>query len=376
MKLTIGLKLKPTAEQSAVLKQTLERANAAANEVSRVAWQSKTFSQFAIHKLTHKPVREKYSLAAQLTVRVIAKVADAYKLDKRKQRVFSVDGSIAYDDRILRYSPLESSIGLDYVSIWTIEGRQQIPFVCGPRERMLLHSRQGESDLVFRQGKWYLFATVNMIEPPTDEPDGFLGVDLGIARIATDSAGQSFSGAHVRNLRKRQRKLRARLQSKGTTSAKRLLKKRSLKEKRFATKLNHEISKAIVLKAKHTKQGIALEDLTGIRSRVRVRKADRAARHSWSFFQLRIFIEYKAKMHGVAVVFVDPRNSSRQCSQCGHIAQSNRKSQSVFQCRQCGFSCHADINAARNLSVRGRALVNAPIAVKPELRVRTESRLL
>src|SRR5206468_8256841 len=123
-KLTIGLKLKPTTEQSAALQQTLERANAAANEVSRVAWQSKTFSQFKLHKLAYKTIREKFGLAAQVAVRVMAKVADAYKLDKKKQRIFRADGSIAYDDRILRF-------GLDYVSIWTINGREQIPFVCG-----------------------------------------------------------------------------------------------------------------------------------------------------------------------------------------------------------------------------------------------------
>jgi len=359
VKLTIGLKLKPTAEQIATLKQTLERANAAANETSRAAWQSKTFSQFKLHQLTYQAIRDKFGLAAQVAVRVIAKVADAYKLDQRKQRVFRKDGSMAYDDRILRY-------GLDYVSIWTLNGREQIPFVCGPRERVLLHSRQGESDLVFRKGRWFLFCTINVIEPPTDEPDGFLGVDLGIARIATDSDGQSFSGAHVRNLRKRHRRLRAKLQSQDTKSAKRLLKKRSLKEKRFAAKLNHEISKAIVLKAKHTKRGIALENLKGIRSRVRAKKADRAERHSWSFFQLRMFIEYKAKLHGVRVVFVDPRNSSRQCAQCGHISKSNRQSQSSFQCRQCGYSRHADVNAARVLA--SRALVNAPIAVNVESR--------
>ena len=194
MKLTVGVKLKPTKEQAQALRETLDRANRAANEISRVAWEKKVFGQFGLQKLTYKSIREQFGLSAQVVVRVTAKVADAYKLDKRQQRVFRLDGSIAFDDRILRY-------GTDYVSIWTLAGRQQIPFVCGVRQRRLLSSRQGESDLVFRKGKWYLFATANIIEPlPEEDPEGWLGVDFGIARIASDSEGQSFSGAQVRNL--------------------------------------------------------------------------------------------------------------------------------------------------------------------------------
>ena len=353
MKLTIGLKLKPTTEQAASLKETLERANQAANECSRIAWDAQVFGQFQLHKLAYKTIREQFGLSAQVAVRIIAKVADAYKLDRKTQRVFHKHGSIAFDDRILAYKP-------DGVSIWTLSGRQKIPFVCGERERVLLASRQGESDLVFRKGKWFLFATVNVIEPPTNEPDGFLGVDLGIARIATDSTGQSYSGAHVKNLRKRHRKLRTKLQSKGTKSAKRLLKKRSGKERRFASDLNHQISKAIIEKAKHTNCAIVLEDLKGIRARVRVQKARRAEMGSWSFADLRLKIEYKAKLAGVEVITIDPRNTSRECSQCGFVHKSNRRSQSSFQCRQCGHSRNADVNAA--LNIRGRAIVNKPHA--------------
>jgi IS605 OrfB family transposase len=247
------------------------------------------------------------------------------------------------------------------VTIWTVAGRERIPFVCGARERKLLESRQGESDLVSRRGKWFLFATVNVIEPLTNEPDGFLGVDLGIARIATDSEGQSFSGAHIRNLRKRHRRLRKKLQSKGTVSARRLLKKRSGKEARFAKDLNHQISKQLVSKAQRTKKAIVLEDLKNIRLRVRAGRKVRTELHSWPFAQLRAFVEYKAKLAGVPVLIVDPRNSSRECSQCGHLSKSNRPTQSVFKCRSCGFRHNADMNAA--LVIRSRAAVNQPNAV-------------
>ncbi|MEK7064766.1 MAG: transposase [Patescibacteria group bacterium] len=362
MKLTVGLKLKPTKEQAQSLLETLYRANAATNEASAVAWQQKAFGTFKLQSLVYRSLKKKYGLSAQIVVRLVAKVADAYKLDKKTKRIFRSDGSIAYDDRILRY-------GADYVSIWTLQGRSKIPFVCGTHQKKLLESRQGESDLVYRRGKWFLFATIEVIEPIANDPEGFLGIDFGIARIATDSEGQSFNGAHSRNLRKRHRRLRKKLQSKGTKSARRLLKKRSGKEHRFATDLNHQISKQIVLKAQRTKRAIVLEDLKSIRLRVRASRKVRMELHSWAFDQLRRFIDYKARLAGVPVLTIDPHNTSRECSQCGHVAKLNRRSRSQFKCRLCGHVRHADINAAIVIGSRGAVIRPnvVPLTASPRL---------
>src|SRR5215213_6069361 len=93
MRLTIQLKLLPTPEQADALKRTLEMANAACDSISQVAWATSTFGQFPIHRLTYNHVRETFGLAAQLTVRCIAKVADAYKLDRKTQRTFASLGA-------------------------------------------------------------------------------------------------------------------------------------------------------------------------------------------------------------------------------------------------------------------------------------------
>src|SRR5215218_1839036 len=121
MRLTIQLKLLPTPDQAEALRRTLIRANAACDYISQVAWANTTFAQFPIHRLTYGAVREQFGLAAQLTVRCIAKVADAYKLDKNAQRTFSPLGAVAFDERILSYNSTS-------VSIWTMDGRQAIPF--------------------------------------------------------------------------------------------------------------------------------------------------------------------------------------------------------------------------------------------------------
>jgi putative transposase len=104
--------------------------------------------------------------------------------------------------------------------------------------------------------------------------------------------------------------LRRKLQKKGTKSARRLMRRRRRKERRFATDVNHQISKKIVGAAQRTESGISMEDLKGIRGRVRANKKQRRSLHSWSFAQLQSFILYKAERPGVPVRFVDPRNTS------------------------------------------------------------------
>ena len=184
VKMTAQLKLLPTPSQSDALRRTLETANAASSFISEVAWNTHTFGAFALQKLCYQQVRKQFGLSAQMTVRALAKVGDAYKLDKKAKRTFRRLASIAYDDRILSFNLNGSSI-----SIWTLDGRQSIPFVCGERPRRMLQTRQGESNLLYQRGKWYLLVTCEVEEPELQAVDDVLGVDLGITNIASDSDG-------------------------------------------------------------------------------------------------------------------------------------------------------------------------------------------
>ena len=360
MKLTAQVKLLPTPEQAVVLKRTLETANAACDFVSARAWNEQVFKKYHLHHLCYQAVRERFNLSAQMTVRVIAKVADAYthprhqgKLDKKSHYKFKPTGSIAYDDRILSWRMEDMT-----VSIWTMGGRQHIPFVSGERQWEMLDARQGESDLSVFRGRFFLYATCEVEEPDPIETTGALGVDLGVKNIAVDADGEIHSASYINNVRYRHRRLRAKLQAKGTRSAKRKLMRLSGKERRFAKDTNHRISKQIVAKAKGTKRAIALEDLSGIRQRVTVRRRQRATLHSWAFHQLRQFVEYKAKRAGIPVVLVNPRNTSRTCPECECVDKANRKTQSEFFCVACGFAGFADHIAAINIG--RRAVVNQP----------------
>ena len=352
MKQTLVIKLAPTPEQHRALIKTMESFNRACNYASKIAFESKTFGQFYIHRLIYHELRSKFGLSSQMTIRAVAQVSESYKANKATQHEFKPHSSMVYDQRILSWK------GLDKVSILSLDGRLIIPTRIGAYQEARLDRKIRQSDLILRDGVFYLAVVVDAPEPTPDEPNGFLGIDLGIINIAVDSDGKVYSGAQVNGLRKRHAKLRGKLQSKGTKQAKRLLKKRSRKESRFAANINHVISKSIVAKAKGTGRGIALEDLGGITDRITVCKGQRRQQHSWAFYQLRSFIEYKSKIAGVVVQAVDPRNTSRTCPVCGCIDKRNRVSQALFSCISCGYSAPADILAAGIIA--GRAAINQP----------------
>ena len=360
MKLIAQVKLLPTPEQEVLLRKTLETANAACDDIAERAWESKTFQAFALQKLVYRDVRDTFALSAQIVVRCIAKVADAYKINHKTKRSFRPYGAISYDSRVLSYNLAKSR-----VSIWTLSGRQAIPFVCGERQRELLSGQRGESDLALVDGVFYLLACCDVETPEPADVSAYLGVDMGIVNLAADSDGETFSGAGVDVNRRKYAHRRRNLQRKGTRAARRKLKKISGRQARFQKDINHCISKRIVRKAQDTARGIGLENLAGIRARVTVRAKQRARHANWAFFQLRVFISYKAARAGVAVVLVDPRNTSRECPNCGHIDKANRPSQSKFCCIRCGHAGPADTVAAVNIAARA-AVIRPMVSTRPE----------
>src|SRR5207245_10001939 len=92
------------------------------------------------------------------------------------------------------------------------------------------------------------------------------------------------------------------------------------------------------------------------RGRVRARRgAGQRRLHAWSFVEWWQFVVYKAEEAGLDVVAIDPRHTSQTCSHCGFKHRANRRSQALFQCRHCGYTLHADLNAAKNIAAKYRA---------------------
>ncbi|WP_127503948.1 RNA-guided endonuclease InsQ/TnpB family protein [Actinoplanes solisilvae] len=382
MKLVVQVKLLPSQGQAAVLESTLRACNTAATEVAAVARKIGCYRNYDLRKHVYQAIKTSHRLGAQAAQHVIKKVCDAYKTlaanvragnygkpgSQRRRAVetnpisFRWQAAQPYDARMLSWQHDART-----VSIWTVDGRVKNVAYTGSPDQLeaVTTGPVGESDLVHRDGMWFLHATVEVDEPESIDPDGFLGVDMGIANIAYDCDGTRYAGTKLNGYRRRQLRLRRRLQAKNTKSARRLLARRRKKEARHAANVNHVIAKKIVTEAARTSRGIAVEDLTGIRARVRLRKPQRVTLSSWSFHQLGSFLAYKACRAGVPLVEVDPRYTSQTCHRCGHRDKRNRPDQETFHCRSCGVVAHADHNAALNIAVRGAqgwGAVNRPHA--------------
>lgn len=356
MKQTMLLKLAPTSEQSTALMDTMHAFNDACNSIAQVAFDEKLTNKFELQKLVYGETRAHFGLSSQLTIRAISKVVEASKRDKKVLPTFRREGAMTFDPRVMSFKSLST------VSLLTVHGRVLIPFRVGGYQQARMKAIQGQADLIWHKYSqtWYLAVTLDAPEPTPDEPQGTLGIDLGIVNLATDSEGETFSGQAVERVRQRHARLRQALQKRGTKSAKRHLRKLSGKERRFRRNTNHVMSKHIVKKATSQNQALAIEDLRHIRQRTErtVSRSQRSRQSSWAFSQLRAFLTDKARLAGVPLHTVDPRSTSRTCSVCGHCEKANRKSQAEFVCLQCGHSDNADRNAAMNIS---RAEVKRPI---------------
>jgi len=344
------VKLDSSEEQHKILLETMHRFNEACNYISEIAFSIKSANKIKIQQIVYRDVRDKFGLSAQHAIRAIAKVSEAYKRDRSIKPEFSPDGAIVYDQRILSWRKLEA------ISILTLEGRLKIPIRIGEYQTVRMDRIRGQADLILRNGTFYLAVVVDAPEPSKLDAVDTLGIDLGIVNLATDNDGDAFSGEKIDKTRERYSELRGRLQKAGTRSANRHLNKLSGREKRFHTHTNHVISKIIVAKAKDTGRMIALEELEGIRARTTVRKGQRSRHESWTFRQLGSFIEYKAALAGVPLVFVTAAYTSQTCPVCNHISKRNRPTRDSFRCGQCGFAGSADHVGAINIALKGEVI--------------------
>lgn len=405
MKQVVQVRLEADAAQLDALARTLIACNETANLVSTIAHTQRVFRGRDLRAISYAQARQHAGLGSQVAQSCIRKVADAYTTLRanlrngrygkpgsiRRQQVeanpirFRALAAQPFDDRCLSWVHDTATDTGGVVSIWTIDGRLRDLRFTGEAAQiaMLRAYRCGETDLVIRRRRRsgggaqvaYLIATIDVPDPPVrtgehlDSADGWIGVDLGIENIAVTSdrplaselmttygaeaPGGAAGRGSVKDRRTRNRDLRHKLQKKNTKSAKRLLRKHARKEARFAADVNHQISKRIVAEAERTGRGIAVEELTGIRERVRLRKPQRATHSSWAFAQLGMFLTYKAARAGVPIVQVDPAYTSQRCIHCGHIDRRNRTSQAQFICRDCGYIAeHADILGADNIAHR------------------------
>ncbi len=349
--LTLVCKLQPIPEQVVNIEATL-KAFADASNYANQKVKPQITSKTTIQNLVYQDLRSLFGLSANLAVRVCARVGANRKTAKAKGKPVKAfkPTSADYDARIFAFREKDWT-----ASLTLIGGREHIKLQVGNYQIGKLKGRKPTSAQLckHRDGLYYLHIQLTDASPEPIKSNKVIGVDFGRRDIAVTSNGDKWDGRQIKETRDKFNRVRASLQRKGTKGAKRALKRLSGRERRYQTWLNHTISKAIVSDAKTRNAIVAIEDLTGIRERTNTgprNKTERRRSNSWSFYQLRTFLEYKGIQSGVEVIAVPPAYTSQTCHQCLHIGLRSDK---VFKCGNCSWHGDADFNAANVISLLG-----------------------
>jgi IS605 OrfB family transposase len=348
---TLKIKLEMTEAASQSLSETNKAYVVALNHASQSAFEKKVFNPAALHHITYRDVRELTKLPANLVCSARNVVAEAYKRDKEKYHRWKETAAMRYDARTLTVK-----ISQEYATLTALDGRARVSLILSDYHRQYLDGswKVEPTATLLRRGRiWYLhlIATKDIPDSPSEEA---IGVDSGIVRIATTSTGKVFKGGSVKHIRERRFKQRRDLQSARHKSRnqRRLLKRLAGREKRGVEWRLWNVANGIVNEALKVGAGtIVVEDLKGIRARIRVAKKQRLIHHGWPFSSHFLKIAHVGSKHGIGVESVDARNTSRTC-RCGHVDKANRTTQSTFRCVVCGYSHNADYVASHNVAAR------------------------
>jgi IS605 OrfB family transposase len=365
---TVIVKLiEPTKNKQQWLEQISTSFSGAVQLGLDVAQENKTASRAKIHNLAYRAMREEFGLASDYARMAVnsaqALAASFYGLRKSKRQKRTsfpkVNGNQGIGLGVNAYKVIQSdhrfvlrcSTGQRGQYVW-------FPLAVAARFREKMPFVKGDAKIFKRDGHWYVMLPLKVPEPTVrDGEPVFIGIDLGVVRIASVSTPDGvhyFNGKAARHQREHFAKVRQRYQRHNRMDK---VKATAGKERRWMTNLNHVISKRIIeMAAAYDNPIICFERLDGIRYRVHGSKRFNRMLSSWAFRQLIRFVQYKAERLGIAVIFVDPRGTSKTCRKCGHSSRSNRPNQSQFRCVKCNHQDNADGNASGNIADRGALL--------------------
>lgn len=290
---------------------------------------AKQVAIFAIHnrdKLSSKYVKDLW-LKSVVSCQILRKYGRDRKCKSISKVNLIVPGQwLKVKDNILRIIPLWLEVDISYLPKFTKVNQVEL------------------SDI-------YCFISVSVDVAEPYQPKTIIGVDRNtnkhIAVCWDLSSGKVLklwkSALHIAN---KYKNIRKQMQQQGKYKVVKQIKQ---KQSKISKDLNHKVSRAIVNFAYKNKWCIVLEDLKWIRKTSKSGKSFRYALNNRSFYQLQMFMEYKAKLLWVPLSYVDPAYTSKCCSRCGEINNPQGK---VFKCSKCGFVEHRDVNASFNIALR------------------------
>lgn len=216
------------------------------------------------------------------------------------------------------------------------------------QKQIFMSAKLGTMRIVYKSNKIVAQIVYGVIEPEDTGDDNIMGIDLGIkcpavSYISDGSVKFYGNGRKNKYMRRHYKYLRRKLDKAKKPKA---IKRINNKEQRIMKDIDHKLSHDIVETAVfHNVKVIKLERLANIRSTTRTSRKNNPSLHTWSFYRLAQFIEYKAKLAGIKVEFVNPAYTSQRCPICGHVHHANDRN---YTC-SCGFHIHRDLLGAMNI---------------------------
>ncbi len=219
-----------------------------------------------------------------------------------------------------------------------------------------------------KTGKWFAIVQAEVDEEPLPETGRVVGIDVGVYHFCVDSDGLAvenpkFIDRTLEKIKKVQKQL-SRKQKGSKRREKARLKLAKLYEKLNNQRLDflHKLSRYYV----NNYDVICVEDLD-VKDMVENGKSSTLNRHihdsSWSKFLS--LLAYKAERAGRRVVRVKPTNTSKRCSNCGHIVEDLTLKDRWFSCPKCGWEADRDYNASLNILDLGLGQSRMPVEREP-----------
>ena len=369
---------------------TMEQYRQACNYISEYIFtHGFQLNQLKLHKEIYNDIRVRFGLKSMMAQSAIRSTIARYKTvntqlkqnpyrfqDVNTKKWYHVSRNLEWLEKPISFVRPQvdlvrnrdwSKLANGKLSINTLEGRIFATPICSASFEKYFSSdwKLGGAKLIEHGGNWYLHisATKSIEAITTEQITHVVGIDRGIRfhAVCYDEQGKTtfFSGSKARTKRNKFAKVRAELQSKGTKSAKRVLKRISGRENRWMTDVNHCLSKTLVKKyGKNTL--FVLEDLTGVtfdKHNLKGSSESRYEKRSWAFYQLEQFLTYKANLNHSAVLKVPAQYTSQRCPKCGYIDKKNRNHKShIFRCK-CGYCSNDDRIGAMNIQQLGMRYV-------------------
>ncbi len=340
MKSFVTVKLKIRQREEVL--ETMRQYSKAVSYISDKGFKAVITNRYDLHHLCYYDAKQKFGLPSQFVInanRIASQTLKSVKTNKGSKPVFKEFLPLPFDKRTFSFSS-------DKIRLTTIKGRIDVPVEVPECYWKYLDWSPQTAQIVKTKKGLFIHITFSR-NVNACVPDGkTVGVDVGINHVAVTSNKQFFSGGKVKSCMVKFKRLRGKLQAKGTRNSRKLLNKLGGKERRFKAWVNHNVSKGIVDNCR-AGDTIVMEDVKGIR-RNKGRKLNFWL-HGWNFFQLQSFIRYKAVKRGIRTIKVNPYLTSQTCSRCGKVGT---RFKGFFRCLHCGYSLNADLNASFNLAKR------------------------